>query len=165
MPKEKKICGITGSCLRTCSSLIPCSLSIFVANGEMVFGSNINLLYSLLCSYLLTCNSAWYLIWHGPVQMQTKIKYTVRFPESLYGPLIRDSEEASVQIFRLDESHWDYSDNTISRLNTGISAIQYIVPHSGSKDRIVIKSLQKKFSYVINHCALCLSLSLSLSQK
>ena len=63
MPKEKKICGITGICLRTCSSLIQCSLSFIVANGEVVFGSNINLLCSLLCSYLLTCNSAWYLMW------------------------------------------------------------------------------------------------------
>ena len=40
--------------------------------------------------------------------MQTELKYTARFPESLYEPRIWDSEEASVQIFSLD-SYWDYS--------------------------------------------------------
>ena len=40
--------------------------------------------------------------------MQTELEYTAQFPESLYEPLIWDSEEALVQIFSLDESHWDY---------------------------------------------------------
>ena len=34
--------------------------------------------------------------------------FRARLPDSLYEPLIRNSEEASVQIFSLDESHWDY---------------------------------------------------------
>ena len=40
--------------------------------------------------------------------MQTELEYAARFPESLYDPLIWDSEEASVPIFSLDGSRWDY---------------------------------------------------------
>ena len=35
--------------------------------------------------------------------MKTEIEYTTRFPESRYEPLNWDSEEASVQIFSLNE--------------------------------------------------------------
>ena len=40
--------------------------------------------------------------------MQTKLEFKEKFPESPYDSLIWDLEEASVQIFSLDESHWDY---------------------------------------------------------
>ena len=41
--------------------------------------------------------------------MQTELEYTAILPESLYEPLIWDSEEASVQILNLNESRWDYT--------------------------------------------------------
>ena len=41
--------------------------------------------------------------------MHTELEYTAKFPESLDESLIWESEEASVQIFSIDESSWDFS--------------------------------------------------------
>ena len=42
---------------------------------------------------------------YGPVEMQSEVEFKARFPKSHYEPMLRDSEEASVQIFSLHESH------------------------------------------------------------
>ena len=56
--------------------------------------------------------------------MQIKLEYTARFPESLYEPLNGDSEEASVQIFSLDESHWDYPPCNLCSLKMHAALVQ-----------------------------------------
>lgn len=58
------------------------------------------------------------------------------FPKSLYKPLIRDSEEVSIQIFSLDESHWDYSLANPSLWDKQVKEDVYNV-------------------YVLRHCYLC----------
>ena len=46
--------------------------------------------------------------------MQTEFKSKAKFLKALYERLIWDSDEASLQIFSLDESHWDYHWTTVN---------------------------------------------------